>query len=311
MTTVDLRGHGASGPAAPGTSLGDLADDVLGGRRRRRRRAGAPRRVLARRPRRRAPRRSPPGPGRDALPGEQRRASARRRSARRSGCAWRPRGPTSTATVDAAVERWFDDAWRQREPDLVADVRRTMLANDPTSYLACYTVFAVGDQEVGPLLGDITAPTLAITGSDDPGSTPDMSHRLAAADPRRPRRGRRRGPAPAAPGAAGRAGCRTDQALREDHAMTLHTDTTPPPPPSRSPCPGAATSSTASGSPLPRVSTSRASAPPPARRSTRPRAAAPPTSTGPSERHRQRSRTRPGATCRRPSADACSAASGT
>ena len=29
VTTVDLRGHGASGPASPGTSLGDLADDVL------------------------------------------------------------------------------------------------------------------------------------------------------------------------------------------------------------------------------------------------------------------------------------------
>jgi (E)-2-((N-methylformamido)methylene)succinate hydrolase len=182
VTTVDLRGHGASGPAAPGTSLGDLADDVLevidtvGAERVHL--VGFSLGALV------AAHLAGHHPDRVATlslvssvaqrtPDEQQAVRLRLEAAQAD----------LDRTVDAAVERWFDDAWRQRDPDLVADVRRTMLGNDPTSYLACYTVFAVGDQEVGPLLADITAPTLAITGSDDPGSTPDMSHRLAAAIP--------------------------------------------------------------------------------------------------------------------------------
>ena len=51
------------------------------------------------------------------------------------------------------------------------------------SYLYAYTVFVRGDREIGPELGAITVPALAITGELDPGSTPDMSRRLATAIP--------------------------------------------------------------------------------------------------------------------------------
>jgi 3-oxoadipate enol-lactonase len=180
VTTVDLRGHGASGPAAPGTSLSDLADDVLEVVD-----AVGAERVhlvgfslgalvaahLAAHHQNRVATLSLVSSVAQRTPDEQAAVRLRLEAAQAD----------LSRTVDAAVERWFDEAWRDREPDLVANVRRTMLANDPTSYLACYTVFATGDQEVGSVLGDITAPTLAITGSDDPGSTPDMSHRLAAA----------------------------------------------------------------------------------------------------------------------------------
>ncbi|MGY4745797.1 alpha/beta fold hydrolase, partial [Streptomyces sp. ATMOS53] len=53
------------------------------------------------------------------------------------------------------------------------------LKNDRTSYLACYDVFATADAGLWPRLPDITAPTLAVTGEDDPGSTPAMSRLLA------------------------------------------------------------------------------------------------------------------------------------
>ncbi|MGY4742913.1 alpha/beta fold hydrolase, partial [Streptomyces sp. ATMOS53] len=53
------------------------------------------------------------------------------------------------------------------------------LKNDRTSYLACYDVFATADAGLWPRLPDITAPTLAVTGADDPGSTPAMSRLLA------------------------------------------------------------------------------------------------------------------------------------
>lgn len=182
VTTLDLRGHGSSATASPGTSLADLAEDVLEVIDA----VGAARvhlvgfslgalvaAYLAGHHRDRVVTLSLVSSVALRTP-EEREAVLRRLDAAESDL---------SETVDAALARWFDETWRQREPDLVAAVRRTMLANDPASYLACYTVFAVGDQEVGPLLGHITAPTLAITGSEDPGSTPEMAHRLAAAIP--------------------------------------------------------------------------------------------------------------------------------
>lgn len=83
------------------------------------------------------------------------------------------------AAASAAVERWLPDG----DPELAAELRSTLLGTDRRSYLACYRVFASADQELWPRLPEITAPTLAITGADDPGSTPEMTHRLAMAIP--------------------------------------------------------------------------------------------------------------------------------
>jgi pimeloyl-ACP methyl ester carboxylesterase len=186
VTSVDLRGHGASPPAHPGITLDELAADVvevldemaahraghrvhlvgfsLG--------ALVAEYIAARHPERVATLSAVSGVA--LRTPQEREAVVRRLEAARADL---------TVTVDAAVERWFDEAWQHREPHLVKDIRSTLLANDPASYLACYTVFASGDQQVGPLLGRITAPTLAITGGDDPGSTPAMSRRLAEAVP--------------------------------------------------------------------------------------------------------------------------------
>jgi pimeloyl-ACP methyl ester carboxylesterase len=182
LTSVDLRGHGASPPAPEGISLADLAEDVT--------------RVL-----------DDAGTGRVHLVGfslgalvaahlaachparvatltlvssvaprspAEREAVARRLEAARTDRA---------GAVEAAVARWFDAEWRRREPELAREVRRTLLATENASYLACYAVFATGDRAVAPLLERIAAPTLAITGGEDPGSTPEMSRRLARAIP--------------------------------------------------------------------------------------------------------------------------------
>ena len=76
-------------------------------------------------------------------------------------------------SFEAAVARWDTDA--------VAPVLR---ANDRGSYLACYRVFATADAECAPLYAGLPMPVLAITGSDDAGSTPAMSATIAAACPR-------------------------------------------------------------------------------------------------------------------------------
>jgi pimeloyl-ACP methyl ester carboxylesterase len=182
VTTVDLRGHGRSPAAAPGVRLADLAVDVVEVVEALR---GGPAHLV--------------GFSLGALVAQQVAATrpdlvatltavssvALRTPAEREAVRGRLEVARAdlAATVEVALDRWFEDEWRSREPGLVADVRRTMLANDPASYVACYSVFAEGDAEVGPLLSRIAAPTLAITGSDDPGSTPEMADRLAAAVP--------------------------------------------------------------------------------------------------------------------------------
>lgn len=87
------------------------------------------------------------------------------------------------ATAEAALQRWMTPAWQAHEPDLVQQLRTTLLANDPESYLTAYRIFAAADVDLADQLATITTPTLAITGAEDPGSTPEMSEHLAATMP--------------------------------------------------------------------------------------------------------------------------------
>ncbi|ORA34606.1 alpha/beta fold hydrolase [Mycobacterium aquaticum] len=82
------------------------------------------------------------------------------------------------ASSAASLRRWYDGT--DVAPEQIARTEATLLANDPDSFLNCYRVFATADAEIGPQLALIDVPALAITGSDDPGSTPDMTRRLAA-----------------------------------------------------------------------------------------------------------------------------------
>jgi (E)-2-((N-methylformamido)methylene)succinate hydrolase len=85
------------------------------------------------------------------------------------------------ASASASLRRWFDGT--DVDPEQVRRTEATLLANDTGSFLRCYRVFATGDAEIGPELGRITVPALAITGEHDPGSTPEMTRRLATAMP--------------------------------------------------------------------------------------------------------------------------------
>ncbi len=86
-----------------------------------------------------------------------------------------------SATVAASISRWFEGS--TVDPEWIARTEATLMANDVSSFLNCYRVFATADAELVPDLERISAPTLAITGENDPGSTPEMSHRLASAVP--------------------------------------------------------------------------------------------------------------------------------
>ena len=86
------------------------------------------------------------------------------------------------ASVAGSIERWYPTG-STVPAETIAATERVLLANDVASYLHAYAVFARGDREIAAELPRITAPTLAITGGLDPGSTPEMSRRLAAAVP--------------------------------------------------------------------------------------------------------------------------------
>ncbi|MET8982766.1 alpha/beta hydrolase [Streptomyces sp. NPDC004539] len=85
------------------------------------------------------------------------------------------------ASVAASLKRWYDGT--DVGPGQVARTEATLLANDIGSFLACYRVFATADACLAPHLAAIGTRALAVTGENDPGSTPDMTRRLAAALP--------------------------------------------------------------------------------------------------------------------------------
>lgn len=85
-------------------------------------------------------------------------------------------------SVIASISRWFP-AGTTVSPEVIASTKTMLLANNVESYLHAYEVFATGDAAIASELDLITVPSLAITGELDPGSTPDMSRRLAETIP--------------------------------------------------------------------------------------------------------------------------------
>lgn len=87
-------------------------------------------------------------------------------------------GPT--ATVEAALERWFTDGFRQANPQMMAMVRSWVTANDPKIYPTIYKVLAEGVDEIVAPSPPIDCPALVITGDEDYGNGPEMTHEIAA-----------------------------------------------------------------------------------------------------------------------------------
>jgi pimeloyl-ACP methyl ester carboxylesterase len=87
------------------------------------------------------------------------------------------------ATVEPALQRWFTPSFAADHPDVIAAVRRRLLASDTRAYADAYEVFATADAEVANRSAEIAVRTLVATGSDDQRSTPAMATALADALP--------------------------------------------------------------------------------------------------------------------------------
>ncbi|MDI2098293.1 alpha/beta fold hydrolase [Ruicaihuangia caeni] len=178
VISLDLPGHGERPPLRGPQTLGQLADDVLA------RMPETPAHVvgfslgalIAQHLARHAPERTltlacVSGVCR-RTPDERAAVEGRLRNAERH----------FAESVQASLERWFP-AGTTVSAETIAETERVLLANDQESYLHAYSVFAHADQEIATELSGIRMPVLAVTGEHDPGSTPEMSYRLALAIP--------------------------------------------------------------------------------------------------------------------------------
>jgi len=179
VLSVDLRGHGRSPDAPPGTTLGDLADDVhetvshhcpdgaailgisLGGMVAQALALAHPRSVSA------LVLCGCTGTFDDAL-----RPMLRERglSAERDGMA---------AVVDATLDRWFTPA--ERHGALARATRERLLADRVENWSA--TWHAIAGHDALPRLGGVTMPTLVVAGELDQATPLAAAQRLADAIP--------------------------------------------------------------------------------------------------------------------------------
>ena len=76
--------------------------------------------------------------------------------------------------IEASLERWFSPDFREKHPDLV-EKRIALLRNvgRQSGYLEAFKVFNTSD--LADELHRISAPTLVMTGEEDPGSNPRMA----------------------------------------------------------------------------------------------------------------------------------------
>jgi pimeloyl-ACP methyl ester carboxylesterase len=87
------------------------------------------------------------------------------------------------STIERALQRWFTPDFAAAHPMVVDSVRQRLLHNDVSSYVIAYSIFATADAGLAAEVGEISSPTLVLTGAEDSGSTPAMTFALANAIP--------------------------------------------------------------------------------------------------------------------------------
>ncbi len=176
VVSVDLRGHGGSGAPAGPYAMGELAADVLA--------------LLDALHVERA---SVCGLSLGGMVGITMAATAPDRVERLvAACvvafpampsAWRDRAQRVLAGGTAAVSDLVADRWgyRDRAPEIGAQVRAMLAATSPAGYAACCEAIAAMD--LRPLLPLVAAPTLLLAGSEDPAAPESVARELSAAMP--------------------------------------------------------------------------------------------------------------------------------
>ncbi len=87
------------------------------------------------------------------------------------------REQTVDAVADGALERWFTPGFRAAQPELMAQIRRGLTDTSSEGYAGCCEALAALD--LHPALGSISAPTLVVSGAEDPATPPDHGRAIA------------------------------------------------------------------------------------------------------------------------------------
>jgi 3-oxoadipate enol-lactonase len=99
---------------------------------------------------------------------------------------WDDRIATATgrgmaALVDGVIERWFTPAFRSENPKVVEKMATTLRETDPQGYASCCA--AIRDMDLRDRLPSIEAPTLVVSGAEDPASPPGNGRLIRDAIP--------------------------------------------------------------------------------------------------------------------------------
>ena len=86
-------------------------------------------------------------------------------------------GPT--ATISAAITRWFSENFIKGNPLIIDKVKKWILSNDPIIYPKIYKILAYDLEEIIKPQPPINCPTLIITADQDYGNGPEMSEKIA------------------------------------------------------------------------------------------------------------------------------------
>jgi 3-oxoadipate enol-lactonase len=85
------------------------------------------------------------------------------------------------AIADGVLGRWFSASFHDTHPKIVSGFREMLVSVPAEGYAACCEVLA--DTDLTGRLGEIAAPTLVVTGTEDPTVPPAAGDALAAAVP--------------------------------------------------------------------------------------------------------------------------------
>ena len=88
---------------------------------------------------------------------------------------------TVEAVADIVVERWLTPPYAAAHPEVRSKLRGMLVATPAEGYAACCG--AIERMDLREDLPQITAPTLVVSGSDDPSAPPDRQALIAAAVP--------------------------------------------------------------------------------------------------------------------------------
>ncbi len=99
---------------------------------------------------------------------------------------WDERIATATeqgmaALVVGVIERWFTPAFRAENPEVVEKMARTLRETDPEGYAGCCA--AIRDMDLRDRLPSVGAPTLVVSGAEDPATPPEHGRLIADAIP--------------------------------------------------------------------------------------------------------------------------------